>query len=169
MKKNSEHGNRDIIADREAEAQGQMHSLAGGMRTLVKAAAWLLAVLLSGGGYLRVAEYIGRITQQRQYEQSVERDRKMIEMIEEMQLIEEQQNKIKEELSQSIELVEMGDTREKMTALYGEPDILQEDPESPDFEKAFYHLYDVDMTITLYMDVVMSVHYETSQDESKGE
>ncbi len=147
------------------KAQGRKHDLAGGMRTLVKAA-WLLVVLLSGSGFAR---YIGRIEQQRQYEQSVERDRKIIEMIEEMQLIEEQQNKIKEELSQSIELVEMGDTREKMISLYGEPDTLQEDPESPNYEKAVYHLYDVDMTITLYMDVIMSVHYETSQDESKGE
>ena len=90
-----------------------------------------------------------------------------------MQRFEEQQNTIKEELSQSIELIEMGDTREKMISLYGEPDILQEDSENPNYERAVYHLYDVDMTITLYMDEILSVYYmrlyEINQDESKGE
>ena len=90
-----------------------------------------------------------------------------------MQRFEEQQNTIKEELSQSIELIEMGDTREKMISLYGEPDILQEDSENPNYERAVYHLYDVDMTIMLYMDEILSVYYmrlyEINQDESKGE
>lgn len=146
------------------KAQGRMHDLVGGAHTFVKAATWLLVVLLSSSGlYLRIARYTGGTAQQRQkqYEQSVEKANRDREIIEEMQLIEEQQNKIKEELSQSIELIGMGDTREKMISLYGEPDIIQEDSENPNYEKAVYHLYDTDMTITLYMDVVMNVHYET--------
>ncbi len=154
------------------KAQGRKHDFVDSARTLVRAVGWLLVVLLSGSGlYLRIARYTGGTAKQRQrqYEQSIEETERDREFIEEMQRISEQQDKIKEELSRSIELVGIGDTREKMVSLYGEPDTLQEDTESPNFEKAFYHLYDVDMTITLYMDVIMSVHYETSQDESGGE
>ena len=154
------------------KTQGRMHDLVDGAHTLIKAATWLLVVLLSvSGTYLRIARHTGGTAQQRQrqYEQSVEKANRDWEIIEEMQLIAEQQNKIKEELSQSIELIEAGDTREKMISLYGEPDISQVDPKNPDYEKAVYHLYDVDMTITLCMDTIWSVYYETSQDESKGE
>ncbi|MDE5597843.1 MAG: J domain-containing protein [Lachnospiraceae bacterium] len=155
-----------------SKAQGRKHDFVDGARTLVRAAGWLLVVLLSGSGlYLRIVRYTGGTAQQRQrqYEQSIEKAERDREIIEEMQRISEQQDKIKEELSRSIELVGLGDTREKMISLYGEPDALQEDPESKNYEKAVYHLYDVDMTITLYMDVILNVHYETSQDKSKGE
>ncbi len=154
------------------KAQRRMHDLVDGTRTLVRAAGWLLVILLSGSGlYLRMARYTGGTALQRQwqYEQNVEKANRDWEIIEEMQLMAEQQNRIKEELSQSIELIEAGDTRERMISLYGEPDISQVDPKNPDYEKAVYHLYDVDMTITLCMDTIWSVYYETSQDESKGE
>ena len=148
----------------------RMRDLIDGTRTLVKAAGWLLVVILSVTGmYLRISRHTGGAAQQRQrqYEQSVERDKEFIE------LIEGRQNKIKEELSQKIELVEAGDTRERMISLYGEPDSSQVDPKNPDYETAVYHLYDVDMTIMLYMDEILSVYYmrlyEINQEESKGE
>ena len=163
------------------KAQRRMHDLVDGTRTLVRAAGWLLVILLSGSGlYLRISRHTGPTVQQRQrqYEQSVERNRELIESMEErdkklIESIEEQQNKIKEELSQKIELVEAGDTRERMISLYGEPDSSQVDSKNPDYEKAVYHLYDVDMTITLYKDEILSVYYmrlyEINQEESKGE
>ena len=165
------------------KTQRRVHDLVDGTRTLVKAATWLLVVLLSvSGTYLRISRHTGGAAQQRQrqYEQSVERNRELIESMEErdkklIESIEEQQNKIqdkiKEELSQKIELVEAGDTRERMISLYGEPDSSQVDPKNPDYETAVYHLYDVDMTIMLYMDEILSVYYEIKiyQEENGGE
>lgn len=151
---------------RSVKAQGRM----GGTRTFVKAVSWLLAAALSVTGmYIRISRYTGGTARQRQYEQNEEKLNRDKEIIEELQRIEEQQDKIKEELSQSIELVEMGDTREKMISLYGEPDTLLGDMENPSYEKAVYHLYGVDVEITLYIDVIMNVHYKTNQEECKGE
>lgn len=143
-------------------------SLVDGTRTFIKAATWLLVAVLSISGlFLRVTRLISAngTTRQRQYEQSVEQANRDREIMEELMYASEKQNQIAEEFRQS-----MIDTREKMISLYGEPDEWQKDTENPDYEKAVYHLDGgMDMKVTLYMDDVISVVYETNQDESEGE
>lgn len=154
------------------KVQGYLRDFFNGTAEFVKALAWLLVAALTVTGFcLRISRLGGPTPEerQRQYEQNAEKFERDREIIEEWQRIIEEEEKLEKELSQNIELIEVGDTREKMISVYGEPDRWQKDSDRPNYEDAHYHLYGVDITITLYIDVVMNVHYKAGQDENKSE
>lgn len=145
------------------------------MKTAAKAFLWV-AVVLTGiaGTYLRhTAPERERQEQQKEYESRSEEMRDFLTIAaeteqtrqEDLQRISEFQKKVGEELREQIEIVEIGDTREKMISLYGEPDIIQPYPDNPEYEEAVYHQSVTDLKIVLDEDVVVYLYYELAESE----
>ena len=149
------------------KAKWTFRDLCAGATVFVKALAWLLIAALSVAGvYLRWTNP-KRMREQRQEEMRDAIMQEMIEsdtgqnqdMLQEMQRIAEEQKEIGEKIAQSIGTVEIGDTKEKMISIYGEPDILQEYAENPEYEEAVYHQIVFDIEFVLDNDIVIDIVY----------
>lgn len=139
------------------KAKNTIKDATANISAIGKAFVWFMIIALIFGGILPALSSKTESKQRRNDEQMAKLQEDFLRMKDYVQ-ISELPDGMDDYISENVMCV--GDTREKMISIHGEPDIIQESAENEEYEEAVYHQPGgIDLKYILDGDIVVSIRY----------